>query len=202
MGTLLRHPGAAKANDDSALKISNLNGLHAMQNSIICLLVLAALLGVDSAAAQSTSVTQQQKALIGQPAPPLELNDLSLKKHTLSEFKGKVLVINFWATWCAPCRAEIPMLNQLQVDYGADTVQIVGVGIDTPTAIRQFNARVPIRYLILVGGTDAISLVERYGNGAGTLPYTVFVDRQGRIASIANGALTDAFTRRVLDKLR
>lgn len=113
-----------------------------MQNSIICLLVLAALLGLDSAAAQSTSVTQQQKALIGQTAPPLELNDLSLKKHTLSEFKGKVLVINFWATWCAPCRAEIPMLNQLQVDYGADTVQIVGVGIDTPTAIKQFNVRV------------------------------------------------------------
>lgn len=173
-----------------------------MHNPLIFLLVLTALLGINSAAAQTPSVTQQQKALIGQPAPPLALNDLSLRKHTLSEFKGKVLVINFWATWCAPCRAEIPMLNQLQVDYGTDTVQILGVGIDTPTAITQFNAYVPIRYLLLVGGTEAIALVEHYGNFAGTLPYTVFVDRQGRIASIANGALTDAFTRRVLDKLR
>lgn len=152
--------------------------------------------------AQNTPATSQQRALLGQLRPPITLNDLGNQKHSLDEWQGKILVINFWATWCTPCRDEIPMLNQLQADYAAHGVQFVGVGVDTSEAIRQFTKVVPIRYPVLVGGLESTQLVEQYGNISGTLPYTVFIDRKGIISTIANGPLSLAFTRRVLDKMR
>lgn len=169
---------------------------------IIIIILLLAWLAPSLSFALDTPATTQQRALLGQLRPPITLSDLGNRKHSLNEWQGKVLVINFWATWCTPCRDEIPMLNQLQADYGARGVQFIGVGVDTAAAIERFTKAIPIRYPVLVGGLESTQLVERYGNIAGTLPYTVFVDRTGRISTIANGALTLEFTRRVLDTMR
>jgi len=151
--------------------------------------------------AQDSPAASQQRALLGQPRPDFTLADLDNRRHAVSEWNGKVLVINFWATWCIPCKTEIPMLNRLQAEYGPAGVQFIGVAVDTAEAIRQFTKTVPIQYPVLVGGLESTSIVEQYGNVTGTLPYTVFVDQKGRIATIANGALTPEFTRKVLNKM-
>jgi len=118
--------------------------------------------------------------------------DLSGKLQTLSQWKGKVLVVNFWATWCAPCREEIPALIKTQKKYAAKGVQLVGIGIDNVSKIREYMAEMNIDYVLLIGDMEALNLTNELGNRAGVLPFTVILDRFGKVAYTHAGALTDA----------
>ncbi len=138
--------------------------------------------------------------IIAQPAPDFSLPDAQGKLHRLTDWQGKVVILNFWATWCGPCKKEIPLLNAMQKDYGSDELQIVGIAIDNPKAVEQFIQLIPIEYLYLIGGTRAVKLVSRYGNTEGVLPYTVIIDPKGKIASIAKGLLTEKYLRRVIER--
>lgn len=109
--------------------------------------------------------------------------------RALAKWKGRALVVNFWATWCAPCVEEMPALSALQEELGEKRVQIIGIGIDAPGNIRQFAARYKIAYPLYVGGLGGADLSRSLGNQAGGLPYTVLIDPDGRITKTYLGRL-------------
>ena len=110
-------------------------------------------------------------------------------------------MLNFWATWCGPCRKEIPLLNSLQKSYAKRGVQIIGVAVDNAAAVKQFIRSVPIDYPVLIGDQEAIEVIEAYGDKTGALPYTVFINRAGIIDSLASGALTEDYARKSFERL-
>ncbi|MCG3201915.1 MAG: Thiol-disulfide oxidoreductase ResA [Gammaproteobacteria bacterium] len=114
------------------------------------------------------------------------LPDLEQRPRSLSEFDGRVVVVNFWATWCPPCREEIPDFVKLQAKYAASNVQFIGVAMDRVDAVREFLKRTPINYLVLVGDETG-TITRQYGNEMAVLPYTVVIDRSGRIAAVRRG---------------
>lgn len=130
--------------------------------------------------------------------PDFTLNDLSGAPRSVSEWDGKVLVVNFWATWCPPCREEIPHFVALQNELGGQGVQFLGVAIDEPAEVRAFVREHGVNYPTLVGAEDAMAVSQRFGNDLGALPYTVIVDRTGRVAFTHRGALPKADIERAL----
>jgi len=114
--------------------------------------------------------------------------DLSGRRRPIREWRGRVLLCNFWATWCEPCQEEIPLLDAAQQQYLAHGLTIVGIGIDSAKKIRQFSAKYRISYSILVGNAEALTLLRRLGNRSGGLPYSVLLDRNGALSSRKLGA--------------
>jgi len=121
-----------------------------------------------------------------------KLPDLDGRVQSLDAWHGKVVVINFWATWCGPCREEIPLLVKLQEKYGPRGFQLVGVAIDQPEKVRPYAAEMGMNFPILIGGAEAIELTRTLGNRAGVLPFTVVLDRQGRIVDRTIGIVKEA----------
>jgi thiol-disulfide isomerase/thioredoxin len=116
--------------------------------------------------------------------------DLEGRERRLIEWQGKALLCNFWATWCAPCLEEIPVLIAARQRYVRNSVEIVGIGIDNDDKIREFSTKFKINYPVLVAGATAIDLIRRLGNTAGALPFTVLLDRSGAVAHRQLGALS------------
>ena len=113
--------------------------------------------------------------------PEFNLPDLSGREHNISEWRGKVLVINFWATWCPPCRKEIPGFIALQERYAAQDVQFIGIAIEDREPVAEYTVAAKINYPVLLGGDNGITLAQQLGNNADAVPYTLVVDRQGQI---------------------
>lgn len=120
------------------------------------------------------------------------LVDLAGNPRRLSEWQGRILVCNFWATWCAPCRKEIPMLMSARGKYDRSDLEIVGIAIDKPAKVVEFAASLKISYPILLAEAEGLDLMRRLGNNAGGLPYTVITDRQGSVVHRKLGALQQA----------
>jgi thiol-disulfide isomerase/thioredoxin len=99
----------------------------------------------------------------------------------LASFRGKPLVINFWATWCPPCIKELPAFDQVHRTHGPRGVQVIGLAVDGPTPVRQFLARQPVSFPIGLAGLEGTNLTRELGNTAGGLPFTVVFDRQGTL---------------------
>ncbi len=119
-----------------------------------------------------------------------KLPDLDAKPQPLEQWRGKVLIVNFWATWCAPCRDEIPELIKFQREYGAKGVQIVGIAIDQADKVRPYAANMKMNYPVLIGDADGVELAQRAGNALGGLPFTVVLDRSGNAAHSHLGSVT------------
>lgn len=107
--------------------------------------------------------------------------DLAGRERRLIEWRGRALVCNFWATWCAPCVEEVPMLVAAKLKHGATGPEIVGIGIDNADKIREFATKFKINYPVLVAGATAIDLIRGLGNTAGGLPFTVLIDAHGAL---------------------
>lgn len=116
--------------------------------------------------------------------------DLSEKVQPLAQWKGKVIVLNFWATWCPPCIAEIPEFIKIQKQYEKQGVQFIGVAIDQKSKVAAFAQQTGMNYPVLLGDLAGIDLAKRIGNAQGGLPYTVIIDRSGQVASTQLGALS------------
>ncbi len=114
--------------------------------------------------------------------------DLAGQPRRLRDWNGKVAACNFWATWCAPCREEIPLLISLYEKYRDQGVEVVGIGVDQLPKIAEFAANYRIPYPLLVGDARALELMRSLGNEAGALPYTVLLDRRGAVAHRKLGA--------------
>lgn len=99
----------------------------------------------------------------------------------LAQWRGTLLVVNFWATWCAPCVEEMPALDRVRDEFGAHGVEVIGIGIDSADRIRAFRDKLGIGLPLLVAGSDGSELARTLGNLAGVLPYTVLVARSGAI---------------------
>ncbi|MBB5017456.1 thiol-disulfide isomerase/thioredoxin [Chitinivorax tropicus] len=125
--------------------------------------------------------------LLNTPLPGLDG-----KQRKLSDWKGKVVIVNFWATWCQPCRQEIPEFVELQNKYRAKGVQFVGIALDESAAVSKFSKELGMNYPILLGEEQAMEMMRTAGNKVGGLPFTTILDRQGKIVSIAAGKLSKA----------
>ena len=111
------------------------------------------------------------------------------------------MLCNFWATWCAPCREEVPILVAAKQQWASRGFEVVGIGIDSADKIREFSITYKVNYPVLVADGSALQLLRRLGNQAGGLPYSVVLDRTGSIAQRHLGALTAADLSRVVESL-
>ena len=128
-------------------------------------------------------------AVIPEMRPDVTLADRDGQPRALSEWDGKPLVINFWATWCAPCRREIPMLNALAAEQAAAGVEVIGIAIDFREDVLKYLKKTPINYTVLIGEQDGMEAARAFGMDNIGLPFTAFTDRRGRIATIHVGEL-------------
>ena len=120
---------------------------------------------------------------------------------SLMAYRGRILVVNYWATWCAPCREEIPLFVRLQREYAAKNVQFVGISIDQADKVREFAKEFKVDYPLVVGGMDAMDLSREAGNKAGVLPYTVVMDPEDRIVAHLVGGTSEERMRATLKPL-
>jgi len=119
----------------------------------------------------------------------------------MSQWRGKVLVVNFWATWCAPCQEEIPALMKVYHKYGSNGVQFVGIALDNVSKVRDYVDEIGIDYVILIGGMETLDVTKDLGNHAQVLPFTVVLDRAGKAAYAHAGAMTEASLGAILTPL-
>jgi thiol-disulfide isomerase/thioredoxin len=112
--------------------------------------------------------------------------------QSLAKFQGKVIVLNFWATWCAPCREEMPAFSRLQSRWQGRNVQFVGVANDEPGRVARFAKELSIGYPLLVGSAEVDELARRLGDLDGVLPFTVILDPMGTVVKQKAGAYTEA----------
>jgi thiol-disulfide isomerase/thioredoxin len=117
------------------------------------------------------------------------LPDAHNTPQALSQWQGKTLVVNFWATWCAPCVDEMPELSALQKEAAAKNIQIIGIGIDSASNIKDFSLKHQITYPLYVSGVGGTELARQFGNQAGGLPFTVLVSPDGKIQKTYLGRL-------------
>lgn len=157
-------------------------------------IVLVVALAVISAAggylAFNAAVRDQQSAdsAAGPVLPEFTLTDLDGVDRQSSEWDGEPRIINFWATWCPPCRREIPLLVELQASH-RDSLQIIGIAVDDMEAVRDYAADTGFNYPIVVGQQDAVDLGNQILPDWIGLPFTAFVDRSGHIARVHVGEL-------------
>ena len=121
--------------------------------------------------------------------PDFVLSDLNGVPRPISEWSGQPILINFWATWCAPCRREMPLLQKLHEESGNDGLQVIGIAIDRAPDVSAFTMEAGITYPILVGQEDAIEVTDGFGLDFLGLPFTVLVDQDGQILKIQLGEL-------------
>jgi len=139
--------------------------------------------------------------LVGSQRPDFSLGNHEGELVTSADFSGKTILVNFWATWCAPCRHEMPILMDLQREYGEQGLQVVGIALDDVQNVRHFVQKYGISYPILVGAADAMATSAAYGNVEGVLPYSVLVDKGGVIRWQYTGEINPGDVSRLLSDL-
>jgi len=118
-----------------------------------------------------------------------ELDDLDGNKRQFSEWNGKHRIVNFWATWCAPCRREIPLLKAFQEQHGADDFQVIGIAVEFPDPVIAYAEETQFNYPILVGEQDAMAVAESSGISFIGLPFTMIVAKDGTLVGAHMGEI-------------
>ena len=132
--------------------------------------------------------------------PDARLPDLSGHSHSLRDFLGRPLIVNFWATWCEPCRREMPLLSQLQSREG-NRLRVVGVAIDFQSAVEKYLQQRAVSYTVLVGEDAGLAAAQQFGMEP-VLPFSVFADAQGRIVTVKIGELHSDEAKAILDAMQ
>ena len=143
----------------------------------------------DAVAADPDTVVAASSAQVPATRPVFSLDDLDGKSRSITEWDGKTLVINFWATWCAPCRREIPMLKALSAARATQDVVVIGIALDFRDKVLPYAKEVGINYPLLIGEEDGLDAASGFGLGSIGLPCTVFVDAKSRIVTAHLGEL-------------
>ena len=136
---------------------------------------------------------------IGLQRPEFAATDLNGQLRNIKEWDGKVILLNFWATWCPPCLKEIPDFIELQKDYGEQGFQIIGIAVDDEQAVREYATEIGINYPTMAVQSEGAGLARRYGNNAGALPYTVIINRNGEISNTIMGELNKTRAKELLE---
>ncbi|MBC8025590.1 MAG: TlpA family protein disulfide reductase [Steroidobacteraceae bacterium] len=142
-----------------------------------------------------------KKKVIPDSLPDITLADRDGKPTKLASFGGRPLMVNFWATWCAPCRREIPLLNKIRAERKSQNAEIVGVAVDFRDDVLKFAAIMPLNYPLLIGEDDGLAAAEAFGMGM-AFPFSVFVDSKNRILTVKIGELHEDEANFAFDRLR
>ena len=168
--------------------------------AIVAVAVMAALagylvarqLGGPGAAPAVIEATPSSGDVVGQPRPDFSHSGTDGLPVTAADYDGRVTLVNFWATWCAPCVEEMPMLSALHDKYGPRGFSVVGIALDEPERAAAFARELGVSYPILIGQADVVVTGRRYGNATGMLPYSVLIDTAGVVRWTYLGALEAA----------
>ena len=129
----------------------------------------------------------------GDAAPPFARADLDGAAHSLSDWRGKVVLLNFWASWCGPCREEMPLLDRTQKRYADKGLQVIGVAADDAASTKAFLAKTHVDYPILIDDpAKGADLSAVYGNDRSVLPYTALIGRDGHVLALRMGKFSEA----------
>ena len=134
--------------------------------------------------------TGSQPAVLAERVPEFQLADRDGTMRSLADWQGKSLIVNFWATWCAPCRREIPLLGNLQQQYGPAGFQVIGIAADYRDKVIAYADEAGIAYPLLIGEQEALDAAAAFGIETVGFPFTVFSDDQGRVITCHVGELT------------
>jgi len=140
--------------------------------------------------------------VIPQTLPKFALADRDSHPRHLADWRGRPLMVNFWATWCGPCRREIPLLNKLRAAHQAMKLEIVGIAVDFRDDVLEYVKKNPISYPLLIGEEDGLAAVKAMGVADPAFPFTVFADSQQRILALKLGELHQDEADFILDRLK
>ena len=133
--------------------------------------------------------TLEAPALEANSHPSFELMGLDGEMHDFDEFDGRHRLLNFWATWCAPCRREIPLLKEFQAEQGDDGILVIGIAVDVMEDVEQYAEAAEFNYPILVGEMDAMAVAEQSGLQFHAMPFTMIVTADGEFLNAHFGEL-------------
>ena len=152
----------------------------------------------DSASEDTQSINKHDLAQVGDYRPAFSHGTTTGSTDNIDHYAGKVVLLNFWATWCIPCREEMPMLQALQGQYGDRGFQVIGIALDDVERVSSFISELGIEYPNMVGAAEVALTGVVYGNSSGTLPYSVLIDRDGIIRWRIHGEIKrDTFSQRL-----
>ncbi len=165
---------------------------RSLQILIVAAVVLVAAAAAHLASEKTTTgaATHNVSAASVNALLSLRLPDTDGVEQALEQWRGKVIVANFWATWCPPCRKEMPDFAASSQAFADQPVQFVGISIDDADKVRAFGEELAIPYPLLIAGNDVLQLASGFGNDARALPFTVILDRSGKPRLIRLGSLT------------
>lgn len=211
-----RDPGTRRKRPKSAQEVSAMSSSGVLPSLLLAIILTAGAANVGASSDQEESPSRPlylatvdvAKPPTGQPDnawshEQFSLHGLDGVVHTLADWKGKVIMLNFWATWCAPCQAEITDFIAFQEEYRAQGLQVIGLGLDAEQKLRNVQRTLEINYPILVADPERNTLLmSQWGNSSGIIPYTIVIDRDGRITYTHRGPLhRDTFDENVLPLL-
>jgi len=130
--------------------------------------------------------------VVGSQRGAFELKDIEGQMRNIDEWNGKVLLVNFWATWCPPCKKEMPAFIELQNQYAEQGLQVLGIALDDEDSVRDFADTMGVNYPLMAADHAGLQLSRDYGNRMGALPFSVFVNRDGTIIKTHIGELSKA----------
>jgi thiol-disulfide isomerase/thioredoxin len=140
-------------------------------------------------AAEAAQVQAPAAPAMPEVLPDFTLGDIDGQPRSIRSWPGKSMIVNFWATWCAPCRREIPLLKKIQAEHGPEGFQIVGVAVDFREDVLKYAQEIGIDYPVLIGEQDGLDAVNKFGQGSLGFPFTVFTDNQQRIVMFHLGEI-------------
>lgn len=174
----------------------------------------AAVMPAATAAPGAATIASGSRASDGDAPPPeaparmipatlpgFTLTDRDGVPRTLAHWAGRPRLVNFWATWCAPCRREIPLLKTLRREHAADGLEVIGIAVDFRDDVLAYAQEIGIDYPLLIGEQDGIDAVNAFGLEP-VLPFSVFADREGRIVAVRIGELHADEAEFILDRVR
>jgi thiol-disulfide isomerase/thioredoxin len=155
----------------------------------------------SAAPLETGSDAASQAVKIPETLPHFQLADRDGRKRSLADWKGRPLMVNYWATWCGPCRREIPLLNQLRAENQAMKLEIIGIAVDFRDDVLKYVKENPLSYPLLIGEEDGLAAVTAMGVGQAAFPFTVFADSRQRILALKLGELHRDDAELILERL-
>ncbi len=169
-----------------------------MRKVVLIIIAIAVVIGLYEFARHQSARNGGPAGAVGSVAAPFSLTEIDGKPVNLASYKGKVVLLDFWATWCVPCQSEIPHFVEFQNNYAAQGFQVVGISMDDgPDPVRTFYRQYKMNYPVAMGSTE---LAQSYGGILG-LPVTFLIDRNGHVAANYRGQTDTAVIQQRLEAL-
>jgi len=156
---------------------------------LLCCVIIGARVYIEFIATSESQEDARPTVDAPEQLPEFTLNDVWGEPHSIREWAGKPLLINFWATWCAPCRREMPLFQTLHTEQSVSGIQVVGIAIDRQPDVQSYIAEAGISYPILSGEADAMAVSDLFGLDGLGLPFSVLVTGDGKILTVHIGEI-------------